>query len=114
VGIVVLTIRFLCELGALVAVGWWGYHVHLALAIVLPLVVGIVWGLFVAPRAKTRLRDPWRFLVESLVWIGATAALVTIVWLATPFGVLAFVTAVLARRYEPGVTESVSRQEGQQ
>lgn len=105
-GILVLTIRFLCELGALVAVGWWGYHVHIALAIALPLIVGVVWGLFVAPRAKTRLRDPWRFLVESVVWVGATAALLTILPLAIGFGALAFVTAVLARRYEPGVTAS--------
>ena len=104
VGIVVLTIRFLCELGALAAVGWWGYHVHVALAIVLPLVVGIVWGLFVAPRAKTRLRDPWRFLVESLVWIGATAALATMPAIASVFGALALVTAMLARRYEPAAT----------
>lgn len=105
-GVVVLTIRFLCELGAVVAVGWWGYHVHIALTVALPLVVGVVWGLFVAPRAKSRLRDPWRFVVESLVWMGATAALTTIVPLAITFGALAFVTAVLARRYEPGVTAS--------
>jgi hypothetical protein len=104
VGSFILTIRFLSEIAALVAVGWWGYHVHLALAFALPLIVAVVWGLFVAPRAKTRLRDPWRFLVESLVWIGATAALVTNVPLAVAFGVLAFGTAVLARRYEPGVT----------
>lgn len=104
--IIVLTIRFLCELGALVAVGWWGYHVHVALAIALPLVVGVVWGLFVAPRAKTRLRDPWRFLVESVVWAGAIAALATVPVIAIAFGALAIVTAVLARRYEPGVTAS--------
>ena len=105
-GIIVLTIRFLCELGALVAVGWWGYHEHIALAVALPLVVGVIWGLFVAPRAKMRLHDPWRFLVESVVWVGATAALITIVPLAIIFGALALVTAVLARRYEPAVTAS--------
>lgn len=103
-GIAILTVRFLCELGVLVAVGWWGYHVHLALAIALPLAVGIIWGLLIAPRAKRRQRDPARFIVESIVWTGATAALATHVPLAIAFGVLAFSTAVLARKYEPSVS----------
>lgn len=99
-----MTVRFLCELAALVAVGWWGYHVHVALAVVLPLVVAVVWGLAVAPRAKRRLRDPWRFVVESGVWVGATAALASMPAVAIAFGVLAFATAVGARKYEPSAS----------
>ena len=53
-----------------------------------------------------RLADPMRFAVESLVWIGAIAVLVDLdrLELAIAFGVLAFVTAAAARRYEPQVT----------
>lgn len=61
-----LGLRFLLELGALGAVAAWGYHVALA------------WGMFVAPRAGARLEDPWRALVEILVFGGATLALLGI------------------------------------
>ena len=110
-GMIVLTIRFACELAALAALGWYGYReAGIALAIVLPAAAGALWGAWVAPRAKHRLRDPLRFAVESIVWAGAIASLVGVgrVELAIGFGVLAFATALGARRYEPAAVTSPS------
>ncbi|HEY5945124.1 MAG TPA: YrdB family protein [Kofleriaceae bacterium] len=109
---IALTLRFLCEIGALVALGWWGSHAGgIALAIALPVIAGTLWGLFVAPRAARRLRDPLRFVVESVVWCGAIAALVALdrIAYAAAFGAIAFVTAVAARRYEPAAVDGKSR-----
>lgn len=104
----VLTLRFACELAALGALGWWGRREGgIALAIVLPVLAATLWGVAIAPRAKRRLRDPWRFVAESIVWAGAIAALVLLdrVELAIGFGVIAFATAVGARKYEAAAVE---------
>lgn len=79
-----LGLRFLLELGALGAVAAWGYHVAprplLAwlFAVVGAALVALPWGMFVAPKAGARLEDPWRALVEILVFGGATLALLGI------------------------------------
>lgn len=104
---IVLTLRFLCELAALGALGWWGAHAGgVVLAIVVPLAAAVLWGAWVAPRARRRLRDPLRFAAESIVWAGAIAAVVALghVALAVGFGVVALSTAVGTRRYEPQVS----------
>jgi len=99
--IVVMAIRFTCELAMLAAFAWWGVHAGgVAVAIAAPLVAGIVWGLWIAPRARRRLRDPARFAVESVLWLAATVALADHLLIAIAFAVLAFATAVGARRFE--------------
>ena len=56
-----ITLSFLLELAMLFAIGNWGYHsnsnalVKWALAIGLPLILIIVWGIFFAPRSNRRL-----------------------------------------------------------
>ena len=53
-----LALRFFLEIGALVALGYRGFHagsndaVHWILGIGAPLVAAVVWGLFVAPRRR--------------------------------------------------------------
>ena len=53
-----LVVRFLLELGALAALGGWGYRIGgrplagVGLAAGIPLVIAIVWGTFVAPNAS--------------------------------------------------------------
>jgi hypothetical protein len=50
-------LRFLLELGAIVALGYWGVHasgdlpVQVVLAIAAPLGLIFIWALFIAPRA---------------------------------------------------------------
>jgi hypothetical protein len=67
----------------------------------LPLVVALVWGLWIAPRARRRLSDPARFVLELVVFTAATAALVSVgqPLLAAVFAAVALTTAVLVRRW---------------
>ena len=110
---VVLTLRFLLELGALVALGWWGRGAadgaaSIALAVALPLGAALWWGLWVAPRARRRLRDPWRFAAELVLWIPAALALgdrVGAIY-AVMFAVVSLAVAVAARRFEPAASGS--------
>ena len=107
-GAIVLTVRFACELAALAVLGWFGYQAHGGgLAVTLVVAAGVLWGAFVAPKAARRLRDPWRFVVESVVWAGATASLVGLgqVAIAVVFAGIALATAVGARRYEPRIVK---------
>jgi FtsH-binding integral membrane protein len=96
-----LALRFACEVAALAAVAWCGWRINPALGVALPLVVALVWGLWIAPRARRRLSDPARFVVELVVFTAATAALVSVgqPLLAAVFAAVALTTAVLVRRW---------------
>ena len=71
-----LGLRFLLELAALAAVGWWGWHIggstlgRLVLAIVLPLGVALVWGAFIAPKARVKVSRPVWYGLQVLISIG--------------------------------------------
>jgi len=103
-----LTLRFACELAMLVGVGWCGWEVTPVLGFVFPLVFVVVWGLLLAPKAARRLRDPWRFALELVLFALATAAFVSVgeAVVAIVFAVAAVVTAVVVRVWpempEPG------------
>ena len=45
------------------------------LVVAAPLAVAIVWGRWMAPRSSTRVGDPWRLIIELLVFGSAVAAL---------------------------------------
>ena len=70
-----LALRFVLELCLLVALGIWGFSQNVVLGIVAPLVGAVVWGLWIAPKAKQRLRDPARLVLELLLFSTAGAAL---------------------------------------
>ena len=75
-----LGLRFLLELGALAAVGYWGWTTgdaaaRWALAAGSVAAVGLVWGLFVSPKATIEVARPLQFAVELAVWTAAGAAL---------------------------------------
>jgi hypothetical protein len=100
-----LAVRFVLELGALAALAWWGsgtgssVMVNVVLGLGLPLLMAAVWGAFVAPKARRRLPDPERLLVEVVIFGAATLALAAsgAVVLGAVFGVLAFATCLLVR-----------------
>lgn len=80
---IILTVRFLLELGALGAMGYWGWTQHdgllrVALAIGLPLLAAVLWGTFRVsgyPReAPVEVPGVVRLLLEFGVF-GAGAAL---------------------------------------
>jgi hypothetical protein len=76
-----LVLRFMLELCALGALGYWGFQsgasglVKVLLGIGLPLIAAVVWGTFVSPKAKVKLPDFGRLLFELLVFGAAILAL---------------------------------------
>jgi len=104
---VVLTIRFLTELALLAGLAVAGAHLGggVALAIVdavlLPAGAAAIWGLFIAPRARRRLPEPARFLVEFVLFAAAGVVLALVGWFVVGL-VLAVVgigVAALTRRF---------------
>src|SRR5438309_7324359 len=75
-----LGLRFLLELGALVALAWWGFHVggstaaDLILGLGLPLLAAVVWWLFVAPKARFPVSLKVRAPIEMAVFLAAVLA----------------------------------------
>jgi hypothetical protein len=97
-----LALKFFLELAALAAFGLWGASIGggataVALAIVLPLVAAVLWGMFAAPKARRRLplraRAPFELTVFALAAVALWAA--ESVWLAVAFAALAVVNALL-------------------
>ncbi|WP_410983178.1 YrdB family protein [Bacillus cereus] len=79
-----LVIRFLLELCAQVSLGYWGFQVgesvytKFAFCIGSPLMFAIVWGAFIAPKASLKLPEPYRFLLELLLF-GVTSFVLYVV-----------------------------------
>ncbi len=73
-----LAIRFLLELCMLAAVGYWGFSTHagwvlkVIFGIGLPILLIVIWGLLLAPRASHPLRGISHTLL-SLVLLGSGA-----------------------------------------
>jgi Protein of unknown function (DUF2568) len=75
-----LTARFLCELAMLAALAFWGYVVGdgvwaWLLGLAAPAVAAVVWGTFVAPRAKVPVPAPVRVAIELGLFAAAAAGL---------------------------------------
>jgi hypothetical protein len=76
-----LAVAFLAELAALAALAVWGWSVpdstvwRLLLAVAVPAVAGVLWGVFAAPRAPVQVRA-LTLLVKVVVFGGAVLALV--------------------------------------
>jgi hypothetical protein len=77
-----LALRFILELCALGALGYWGYQagsgllLKIVLAVGAPLLAAVVWGAFVAPKASVPV-PVWLWLVlQALIFGFATAGLV--------------------------------------
>lgn len=70
-----LALRFLLELCLLAALGLWGFHVggetfaKVVLAIGLPVVMAVVWSVFMSPKARVRL-PRWPHLGAEIAIFG--------------------------------------------
>ncbi len=73
----VLTVRFLCELGAVAAVAYGGYRAAGGIAGVILVALMAFWGTFLAPRRRIDLPLGARLVLELGVWTVAAAALWT-------------------------------------
>lgn len=98
----VLILRFLCELGMLAALMSWGFHVGegswaFVLGVGAPLLAAVVWGLFVAPRAKRPVPLVVRLSIEIDLFTLAAVALgfAGQVELAVALGLLGVGTSVV-------------------
>ena len=104
------TIRFLTELALLAVLAWAGAGASLplagriVLAVAAPLVAMAIWGRWLAPRARSRLHDPLRLVVELVLFAVAAAALAATgpVLAAVVFAVIAIGVALRLRVVAPG------------
>jgi hypothetical protein len=91
-----LALRFLLELCMLAALGYWGFQsgegsiAKFGLAIGIPLLAAVVWGIFISPRAAVPV-PVWVWLaIQGILFGCAVAGLV-----ATGHPILATVLALL-------------------
>jgi hypothetical protein len=77
-----LVLRFLLELAALTGLGVWGFQIgdglamRLLLGLGAPLLMALVWGFWISPKAPRRLPDPLRLGVEVVIFAAAGSALI--------------------------------------
>ena len=98
-----LALRFMLELCALAALGYWGWRtadrpvLKVAVGLSLPVVVAVLWGIFVAPNAAVPLPGVLTFMVALVILELAAASLVAAghLVLGIAFGVLVLVNAAL-------------------
>jgi glucose dehydrogenase len=98
-----LALRFLLELAALVAFGYWGFKagegrgMKVLLGIGVPLLVVIIWTTFVSPNSAVSLPAAVKVIVGLVILEGAAVALATAGQTAggKVFGVIVVVNAVL-------------------
>jgi Protein of unknown function (DUF2568) len=88
-------LRFLLEMALLGSLAYWGFSeeggaVQWLLGLGAPLLVAVVWGRFIAPKASHPTTDPLRLVLEAAVFGAGVAAL-----LAADQTVLAFVFTAL-------------------
>ena len=107
---VLLTLRFLTELALIVVLALVGVFASLPLAgrivigVAAPVLAMVIWGLWMAPRARRRLTDPLRLAAELVLFAVAAAALALTgpVLAAVVFAVIAMGVAILLRAVAPG------------
>jgi hypothetical protein len=75
-----VAVRFLLELCLLAAVGYWGFKTHsgwllkILLGIGLPILIAVLWGMFIAPKAIRPLSGASYLTVElTLLALGSVA-----------------------------------------
>lgn len=98
-----LALRFMLEVGALVSLSYWGFHLaapaslRTLLGVGAPLTAAIAWGLLAAPHAAIALPGPAKAVVQTLILGSAAAGLVHAgrIQAAALFGAIAVVNAAL-------------------
>jgi hypothetical protein len=76
-----LAVRFLLELCMLAAVGYWGFKTHsvwwmkIVFGIGLPVLIAVLWGIFLAPKASHPLRGISFLALEMFLFASGALAL---------------------------------------
>lgn len=113
---IALIVRFLCELTMLAALAYWGFNAGngvsaWVLGLGAPTLAAVVWGAFVAPKAKRPVSIPVRLAIE-LVLFGAAAIGLAVVGqpvLAVVFAAAAVITSLVSTFTAPGGFETQGR-----
>jgi len=101
--IINLLLRFILELCALAALGYWGFQTigpqwkKILLGIGSPLLFAVIWGMFGSPKASVTLSAPMHLLLE-LVFFGLPAVALYqsgLKGLALVYGILAVGNRIL-------------------
>jgi hypothetical protein len=77
-----LALAFFLELAMLAAFAYWGFYngqstiVKIGLGIGIPLLVAVIWGLFMAPNSSTRLQGAAYLALKFVLFGLAVAALI--------------------------------------
>ena len=98
-----MALSFILELVMLAAIGYWGFNTgdtiftKVELGIGVPVIVAIVWGIWLAPASSRRLRDPFHLGLELIIFGLAILALgiagqPTLAWI---FGIVYAINVVL-------------------
>ena len=97
--VLVLLVRFLSEIGALLAFTIWGFSEAGWFGVLPPIAAAAIWGHWMAPRSRTRLADPRRLLAEILFFGAAASAFAAVdaPTLGIAYGAVAIACAVLVR-----------------
>jgi len=98
------TIVFFAEIGMLASFFIFGLSLHLprvariALALAIPIIAAVLWGMFFAPKASIHLAQPWNALGEYTLFGLGGAALIASgrTTLGIIFLVVAFVSETLS------------------
>lgn len=104
---IVLTFRFLTELAMLAGLAVAGARLGdgvvfgVVNAVLLPLVAAVVWGVFIGPRARRRLPEPARLVVELVLFTvtGVVLALSDRLVVGIVIAVAGIAFAILTRIY---------------
>lgn len=77
----VMALFFFLELATLAALMYWGFHMDkeilmkTVLGIGTPILVAIIWGTFIAPKASIPVAVPLRIFLQLIIFDSAVAAL---------------------------------------
>jgi len=70
-----LGLRFFLELSILVIFGYWGFKtggnstvLKFVIGIGSPILLAVIWGIFLAPKSSMQLGEPWKLLMELIVF----------------------------------------------
>jgi uncharacterized protein DUF2568 len=104
------TLRFLTELALIVVLALvgvfasWPLAARIVVGVAAPVLAMVIWGLWMAPRARRRLADPLRLAAELVLFAAAAAALALTgpVLAAVVFAVIAMGVAIALRAVAPG------------
>jgi hypothetical protein len=76
-----LAVRFLLELAVLGAFVHWGFRVgrtissRVALGVGIPIIIAVIWALFVAPESTVDTSGTVKFIIELVIFAAAVAVL---------------------------------------